>query len=94
MTADELRSQLKLMGAQEKEAFKVSLGHGGDTDDQLVDYFHEQLDLQARVCRKLGVKSQADKVAQATLTAAWYAKLAFWAAVVSALASIVSWLSQ
>jgi hypothetical protein len=94
MTGDDLMTRLRGMGSEEKEQFKFDLGHGRESDDVFVLAFVENLEFQSKVCYRLGVQCQADKVAEATLRAAEYAKRGFnisvWALGIAILSLIVS----
>ncbi len=90
MTSDDLKARLKGMGSEEKEQFKFNLGHGRESDDVFVLAFVASPEFQARVCYRLGVQSQADKVAEATFGAFKYAKLAFWVGLAAVVLSLVA----
>lgn len=90
MTGDDLKARLKAMRPPEKEEFKFGLGFGNTPDDDFVLLFVANPDLQAKVCYRLGIPSQGDRVAKATFEAAWYAKAAFLATVVLGLLGLLA----
>src|SRR5258706_6399399 len=89
MTGNEFKVWLATLGPDEKEQFKFKHSHGGSDDDRFVLAFVASPEMQARCCHHLGVPSQADKMAEASIEAARYAKAAFAATVTLGIPALI-----
>ena len=95
MTANEFQAALKAMSPEEKVAFRKRAGCGDYDDEMCLHHFLMSTDWQSKFCFALGVPSQADKVASATVDAATFAKWGYkatlWALGVAIVSAILSY---
>jgi hypothetical protein len=89
MTVDDLRERPRTMDPQAKEEFRKSIGAPNFDDGRIVEMFRDG-GWYARICDYFKVPTESSLVAQATFDAAFYAKLAFYAAIASIIISAIA----
>jgi len=78
MTANELRIRLKEMSQDDRLAFLRCVGWFPDFDDErILDAFVKESAWEKKICDALSVPTEADKVGQASIDAAHYARLGY-----------------
>jgi|GEM_PF-6490816 len=91
MTNDELRKRLLEMSPEDKAKFKAKFHWEPSVpDDTIIQEFIGNESRYSLICAYFGVPTQTERYGEASIESARYAKLAFWAAVVSIVVSIIS----